>query len=83
MDGAFVTSPTGFWTAVLKPQVWDLAVAILTILKPDVNVIGRDSGAGRSRGLGRSGQHTRPPVGPMDTRDCVKLVRSSAAESCG
>ncbi len=67
MDGAFVTSPTGFWTAVLKLQVWDLAVAILTVLKPNVNVIGRDGGVGRSRGLGRSGPYTRPPVGLTDT----------------
>ncbi len=46
-----MTPPVGFWTVVLKPQVWDLAVAILTVLKPDVNVIGQDGGAGRSRGL--------------------------------
>ncbi len=78
-----MTSPIGFWTAILKPRVWDLAVAILTVLKPDVNVIGRDGGAGRSRGLGRSGPHTHPPVGQMDTHDCAKLVQSAAVESCG
>ncbi len=39
-------------------------LAILTVLKPDVNVIGGDGGAGRSWGLGHCGPHwpTRTPT---------------------
>ena len=45
MDVASVTSPFGLWTAVLKPQVWILAVAILFFSEPEVTIFGREGGA--------------------------------------